>query len=302
MSEIIEVFDDALDHWVSRQESWDPLVGGFQFIEGPTWIPEQQALYFSDIPADRVYRWDTDISRITTFLWPSRKVNGMTRDPEGFLYACQQTTRQVVRVATSGEMSPVATHYQAKRLNSPNDVVVAPDGGVWFTDPTFGIASVHSGYPAESELPYRGVYRLDPKSGSLVLMIDDCDQPNGLAISPRCSTLYVSDSARGHLRWFSLTGEVCRDKGVFAYMDARYGPGVPDGLRVTASGEVFAAGPGGIWVYGLLGQPLGIIRTAEVVANLEFGGPTFKTLFATVSSTLCSLNLRSSAREASCIQ
>ncbi len=295
---VVEIIEPEFLDWVDPQQSWDPIAGGFEFTEGPVWRADEQALYFSDIPADRIYRWDFRTERLSIVRWPSRKTNGMTDDPQGFLLGCEQATRRVVRIDRDGSTTPVVASWNGFRLNSPNDIVIDQWGNIWFTDPTFGIQSLRSGYPAHAELQVRGVYCYEPTSAQLALRIDDCDQPNGLAFSPDGSMLYVSDSARYHIRRFSIQdrGHIVKDLGVFAELDMADDNSPPDGLRTAVTGDVFATGPGGIWVFNPESALIGRLHNVETVANLTFGGVDYRDLFVTASSSVCRLSLKRSAR------
>lgn len=289
---MLEAWDPGVYRVMAAEAEWEPLAGGFRFVEGPAWVAEEQALYFTDIPADTIYRWEAQTDRVSPFRRSSHKANGLTRDPRGFLLACEHGTRSVSRLDRDGLFHPVATHYAGRRLNSPNDIVVDREGAIWFTDPTYGIDDDEIGYRAPPEQPVRGVYRVAP-SGQVELMVDDMDMPNGLAFSPDGEILYVADTARRHLRHFQVgeSGHLA-DRGVFLAMDSVWGPGVPDGLRVTATGELFVTGPGGIWIVDRRGHPLGLARTPEVPANCELGRlPHGLSLFITARTSLYRVTL-----------
>jgi gluconolactonase len=236
---------------------------GFQFTEGPVWI--QDRLLFSDIPANRIYALASN-GRITTFRKPSGNSNGLTRDRQGRLIACEHGNRRVTRTEAGGSLTVLADGFRGKRLNSPNDVVVKSDGTIYFTDPAYGIS------PAEQEQEFEGVYRLSPDGRELSLVVDDFARPNGLAFSPDESHLYIDDSKRRHLRIFKVErdgslagGKVFHDMNV----DTR---GAPDGMKVDEEGRVFCAGAGGIWVFDQSGKHLGTIIVPEKPSNCAWGG------------------------------
>jgi sugar lactone lactonase YvrE len=287
----VEWLSDDLEQVIDRGAEWDVVAGGFVFTEGPVWFTPERALYFTDIPADTIYKWEEDGGRITTFRRSSRKANGMTRDPDGFLIVCEQVTRRVVRIARNGEMDVAADTFNGKRLNSPNDVVVDRHGGIWFTDPPYGIASLEGGYPGTREQEVNGVYRYTP-GGSLDLMTEHLDGPNGLAFSPDGTVLFVTDSERYHVRKFTVTRSELIDDGVFAALDPAAGSGPPDGLRISRTGHLFVTGPGGVWIYDSTGRALGVLRNCEVVANCEFGLSDRPYLYVTASTSVCRMPLR----------
>lgn len=240
------------------------IATGFQFTEGPVWDREGNFLLFSDIPASRISRWQ-EASGLKEFRSPSGKSNGLTRDRQGRLIACEHATRRVSRTEDDGMVVAIATHYQGKRLNSPNDVVVKSDGAVYFTDPPYGLNPMF-GSMTPQELPFYGVYRLSPHGEELRLLIDDM-VPNGLAFSPDESLLYVADTEMNHLRVF----DVDRDGGVsngriFAHITGD--PLAPDGLKVDLEGNVYVTGRGGIWVMNPKGDRLGVLPVPELPANL----------------------------------
>jgi gluconolactonase len=290
---VLEIWDAQATAVAAADAEWQPLAGGFRFVEGPTWMTEEAALYFSDIPADTLYRWDAEGGVISVFRRSSYKSNGTTRDPRGFLIVCHHGARMVSRVDRNGRVVPVATHFAGQRFNSPNDVVVSLDGSIWFTDPTYGIDSLDIGYPAPAEQPVRGVYRVDP-SGAVTRVVDDMGQPNGLAFSPGEDMLYVADTERNHVRVFAVgPGGRLHDRGVLVDLPRSQGRGVADGLRVLSSGTLLIAGPGGVWVVDREGHPLGLLRTPEVVANLQPAvAPDGPTLFITATTSLYRLPLQ----------
>ncbi len=259
------------------------LASGFKFTEGPVWHPAGYLL-FSDIPASIIYRWEPGKPAIP---WrnPSGNSNGLTFDRQGRLIACEHGNRRVSRTQVDGSVVAVATHYQGKRLNSPNDVVVRSDGSIFFTDPPYGIK------PEQKELPFHGVYRIAP-DGSLHLLVDDFDRPNGLAFSPDEKTLYVDDTTRRQIRAFDVAPDGSLSNGrIFAQMVSEM-QGGPDGMKIDVQGNIYCTGPGGIWVYRPSGELVGIIAGPQLPANLAFGGPDRKTLYITARTSLYMLRTR----------
>lgn len=260
-------------------ESGDPerLATGFQFTEGPIWLPDS-SLLFSDIPANRIYRWTVE-NNIEVWREPTGNSNGLTLDREGRLIACEHTTRRVSRTEVDGTVVTLADQYQGKRLNSPNDVVVKSDGTIYFTDPPYGIE------PEMREQPCNGLYRI-LVDGTLELLIDDFDRPNGLAFSPDESVLYVDDSPRRHVRAFDVQADGrLTNSRVLADMDHPQ-PGSPDGMKVDEEGHLFVTGATGIWVFEPDGTHLGVVVTPERPANCAWGDADRKSLYITARTSL----------------
>jgi len=211
--------------------------------------------------------------------------NGLTYDHEGRLLACEHATSRVTRTDLDGSIIVLATHHDGKELNSPNDIIVARDRAIYFTDPTYGRVQYY-GVPREPELPFRGVYRIDPRDGRLALLVDDFAQPNGLCFSLDEARLFINDTERGHIRVFDVGDEGTLSGGrVFAETTGE-GEGGPDGMKIDSRGNLFCCGPGGVHVFDPEGISLGVIRTPEPVANFAWGGAEYRTLFVTASSSL----------------
>ena len=271
------------------------LTTGFIWAEGPVWFSELNELRFSDIPNNRMMRW-SPVTGLSVFRQPSQRTNGHTRDREGNMISCEHGGRCVSRTTMDGRYEVLVTHWNGKRLNSPNDVVVKSDGTIWFTDPPYGIISDHEGIRAESEIGNNQVYRFDPQSGELSVVADDFDRPNGLAFSPDESELYVADSgyARGsgfgfeegrprHVRGFRVVdGKRLADSRVVAVINEK----VPDGLRVDTEGLLWISAGDGVHCYTPEGQRLGRILVPEVVANLTFGGFGKSRMFICATSSV----------------
>jgi gluconolactonase len=261
----------------------DRVASGFIFTEGPVWRGED--LLFSDIPGNRTVRFRPAAggAEITTFRYPTGNTNGMTLDHEGRVLACEHSGRRVSRVGPDGAAETVVDNFEGKRLNSPNDVVVRSDGSIYFTDPPYGLPSLSVG----KDLPFNGVFRADPR-GTLHLVADDFERPNGLAFSPDERILYVDDSARFHIRAFEVAADGSLSGGR-VWAELRAGPGetgVPDGMKVDREGNVYCTGPGGVWVFGPDGRKLGRIVLPEVPANLAFGDADWQTLYLTAQTSL----------------
>ena len=263
------------------------LATGFMFTEGPAWDVEGGYLLFSDIPANSIKKWSPQ-DGISDFRVPSGKSNGLTRDGLGRLIACEHANRRVSRTEEDGTVVTVASHYEGKKLNSPNDVIVKSDGSIYFTDPPYGLDPLF-GTMEEQELPFYGVYRVSPDGNELSLLIRD-SVPNGLAFSPDESLLYVADTERNHIRVFDVNDDGRTSNGrIFAEI---YGePLAPDGMKVDLNGNIYVTGKGGIWVLNPEGKRLGIIQVPQLPANLAWGDRDWKTLYITARSSLYKVRL-----------
>ena len=266
----------------------EKIADGFQFTEGPVWHPDGYLL-FSDIPAAIIYRY-TPGQAPMPWRAHSGQSNGLTYDRQGRLIACEHGNRRVSRTAgqsadTDGTVTALATHYEGKRLNSPNDVVVRSDGAVFFTDPPYGIQ------PEDAELGFNGVYRVDP-DGSMHLLADDFERPNGLAFSPDEGTLYVDDTHRRQIRAFDVdaAGNLSNDR-VFAAMESPMNGG-PDGMKIDSQGNIYCTGPGSVWVYRPDGTFVGAVVGPQLPANLAFGDADLCGLYITARTGLYRLRAR----------
>jgi gluconolactonase len=271
------------------------LATGFLWAEGPVWFGELNELRFSDIPNNRMMRW-SPVSGLSVFRQPSQRSNGHTRDRDGNMISCEHGGRCVSRSTLDGRYEVVVSHWNGKRLNSPNDVVVKSDGSIWFTDPPYGIISDHEGIRADSEIGKNQVYRFDPASNALTVVADDFDRPNGLAFSPDEAELYVADSGRArgegfgfddsrphHVRALKvMNGKTLKQDRVVAVIEAK----VPDGLRVDTEGLLWISAGDGIHCYRPHGTRLGRILVPETVANLTFGGFGKSRMFICASTSL----------------
>jgi gluconolactonase len=255
------------------------LVTGFQFTEGPVWDASEGCLLFSDIPANRIYKWSSG-EPATIFREPSGNSNGLTFDRDGILITCEHGTRRLGKVEEGGTYKVLADRYLGKRLNSPNDAVVKSDGSIYFTDPPYGIK------PEEQELKFQGVYRLDPDGQELTLLVDDMERPNGLAFSPDERTLYIADSSeRRHVKAFDVENDGSLINGhIFAKIRSEL-PGNPDGMKVDVEGNLYVA-TAGIWIFSEKGENLGVIELPETPANLAWGNEDRKTLYITARTSL----------------
>jgi gluconolactonase len=264
--------------------TFEKLGGGFLFTEGPLWHPTGKFLLFSDMPGDHLRRWSAG-DGVTTFRKPCNMSNGLAYDRQGRLVVCEHATSQLTRTEADGRSAPIATHYQGKQLNSPNDVVCRSDGGIYFSDPPYGRAKFF-GVERAQELSFQGVYRAGTDPRSPVLLVDDFDRPNGLCFSLDESRLYVNDTARRHIRVFEVTPTGDLANGRLWAETKGDKPGAPDGMKLDSAGNVYCTGPGGIHVFDPDANLLEVIATPERTANFAFGDDDYRSLFITASTSL----------------
>jgi len=284
----VEIVDPRFAGLVVGHEVVERLWTGGRWLEGPVWFGDGRYLLFSDIPTNRILRWDERTGRVETYREPSDNANGNTRDLVGRLVTCEHLTRRVTRTEHDGTITVLLDSYGGKPLNAPNDVVVSRDGAVWFSDPGWGITGNYEGDKADEEIG-RYVWRIDPATGTGEPVIEGMDRPNGLCFSPDESRLYVVDI--GHIRVFDLDGTRPVNGRVFVDM----APGGSDGIRCDRDGNLWAAagdgGPGfdGVHCYAPDGTLLGRIHLPETCSNLVFGGVKKNRLFMTASRSLYSV-------------
>ncbi|HZK88959.1 MAG TPA: SMP-30/gluconolactonase/LRE family protein [Stellaceae bacterium] len=278
----IERLDPALDRIIAASEMIHHLADGFGGdqgpAEGPLWWKEGGYLLFSDIHNNKRMKFEAG-KGVSLFAEPTNRANGLTRDSQGRLIACEHDTRRVTRLELDGSLTVLANSFQGRQLNRPNDVVVKSDGCIYFTDPW-----TNPNPPQQWDLTFSGVYRLTPDLGTLTLLVDDFTLPNGLAFSPDESVLYINDTRRGHIRAFDLMPNGTLAKAtdrVFADLRGSE-PGVPDGMKVDVEGNVYCGGAGGIQIIDKTGKKLGrIVHGAPATTNIAFGGDDWKTLYFT---------------------
>lgn len=275
---------ENLQNIIGEDAQVEKVVEGFKFIEGPVWHPDG-FLLFSDIPENTIYQWQPN-QEVKVFRRPSGNANGNTLDLQGRLITGEHSNRRISRTEKDGKIITLADEYNGKRLNSPNDLVVKSDGSIYFTDPPFGIKS------EQEELGFYGVYKIAP-DGKLTLLIDDFIRPNGIALSPDETKLYVNDSQKGHIRVFDVKSDGNLENGmIFAELKDSKKIGVPDGMKVDLQGNLYSTGPGGVWVFAPSGKLLGIIAVPERVTNLAWGNDDYKTLYLTASKSLYRITLK----------
>jgi gluconolactonase len=264
-----------------------------KFTEGPVWHPVDHFLLFSDMPGDVRRRWDPQ-GGVVEVRRPSNKCNGMTYDADRNLIVCEHATSLVVRERADGTREVLASHFEGKELNSPNDVCVRSDGSIYFSDPYYGRVPV-SGVERPRELGFQGVYRLAP-DGSLTLAVDRdlFGQPNGLCFSPDEKLLYVNDSEKKLIRAFNVApdGSLSGERLFASEIQSSSQHGGPDGMKCDERGNVWVTGPGGVWIYASSGELIGKLHVPEVVANLAWGGPELRTLFLTATHSVYRLTTK----------
>ncbi len=274
------------------------LATGFRWAEGPVYFPAGRYLLFSDIPNNRIMRLSEDDNHLSVFRYPSFNSNGNTIDREGRLITCEHSGRRITRTEHNGTISIIADRYNGKKLNSPNDTVVASNGSIWFTDPTYGINGFYESLHADKEQDKNNVYRVDPKTGEVKIVVDDFVMPNGIAFSPDEKRLYIVDTGASegpenpaHIRVFDVdidTGRVSNGK-VFA---ENFKPGFTDGIRCDTDGNVWCSmgwadqKEDGVRCYTPQGDLIGKIHIPETVANLTFGGMQRNRLYICGSTSI----------------
>lgn len=292
--------DPAIDKLISADAKIEKLSGGFIFTEGPLW-QRDGSLVFSDVPGNTIYRWAPG-GKPSVFLKPSGYdktdapkgafvgSNGITMDREGRLVICQHGNGQVVRRGADGKLTVLASKFEGKRLNSPNDAVYRSDTSLYFTDPPYGFVGLDK--DPKKELSFNGIYRLH--EGKLTLLSKDLTRPNGIAFSPDEHHLYVANSDETRKIWMKYPVKANGTLGagkIFHDVTSETAEGLPDGLKVDKTGNVFATGPGGVWVFSPEGKHLGTISPTEVPANVHWGDSDGMTLYMTARTGLYRVRL-----------
>jgi len=290
----VRIVDESFAKYRLNLAGVERIAHGYRWAEGPVWFGDGRFLLWSDIPNNRIMKWEEETGAVSVFRKPSNFANGNTRDRQGRLVTCEHGGRRVSRTEYDGTITVIADRYQGKPLNSPNDVVVKSDGSVWFTDPPFGLLGYYEGYPAKQELP-TNVYRVDGATGELTVVADDVNCPNGLAFSPDESILYVIESRstpRNILACDVVDGgrRIANRRTLLAA-----GPGTPDGMRCDVDGNLWCGwGMGdpaldGVAIFNPDGRLIGRIDLPERCANLCFGGTYRNRLFMASSRSMYAL-------------
>jgi gluconolactonase len=294
MLNAIEVYDERMIAILKPDASLEKIADGASWSEGPVYFAEDDSVVWSDAHGDRLLRWSAK-DGVTVLREPSHYQSGNYRDLAGRLVSCSSGDRAIIRREHNGEWNILADRYQGRRFNSPNDLVVKRDGTIWFTDPNYGLTQPNQGYGGEQEQPGCFVYRFDPETCEVNVVVTDMIRPNGLTFSPDEQLLYVSDTAAfnipgapHHIRVYEVA-DGCRtvDGRVFAVID----PGQPDGLRVDRQGNIFTSSEDSIQVYAPDGAQIGKIPVPEVCSNLTFGGAKGDRLFITAGHSLYAIDL-----------
>jgi gluconolactonase len=292
----VDVKSEKLVELVDRDAEVERLGTGFTFTEGPIWNKEGRFLLFSDMPGDVRRRWDEE-NGVQEVMRPSNKGNGMTYDREGRLLVCEHSTSSLVRIDPDGTGSGrevLASHYDGKELNSPNDVIEASDGSIYFSDPWYGRMPVF-GVERDRELGFQGVYRIPPGGGDLQLLVDDFEQPNGLCFSPDESLLYINDTPRAHIRVFDRQPDGTIANGRMFFENIGSGvieEGIPDGMKCDERGNIYVTGPGGIWVISPEAEQLGVLEVPENTGNLNWGGDDWKELYIPSTTSVYRIRMK----------
>ena len=291
----VEILDPSFEKYRVFSAAVERLATGFRWCEGPVWFGDGRYLLWSDIPNNRIMRWDEETGAISVFRKPSEHANGNTRDRQGRLVTCEHGARRVTRTEIDGTITVLMDRHDGKRLNSPNDVVVKSDGSIWFSDPPFGILGNYEGHKADPELP-ENVYRIDGTTGQGGVAAAGLRGPNGLAFSPDEKKLYVVESRATPTRVILVYDVVDKGRAIEnprLFIDA--GPGTPDGFRVDLDGNLWCGwGMGsdeldGVVIYNPDGKLIGRIRLPERCANVCFGGRKRDRLFMAASQSLYSI-------------
>ncbi len=283
-----EIRDSRFHQLISDESELQIVANGFGFTEGPIWHPSENWLVFSDIQKSRQYKWSED-GGLIIFRTPSNQANGNFFDRAGRIVTCEHDSSHVVRHEHGGKFVHIlASHYEGKELNSPNDIVVDSKDRIWFTDPSFGRIREDLGIIREQDQDIQGVYRLDP-DGSLHLVASDFQQPNGLCLSVDEKIMYINDSWGPTIRSFNVNADGTLSGGAVWATVTGDGEGVPDGMKTDELGNIFCNGPGGVHVFSNDAECLGVIRTPEKSANFCFGGAGYSVLFITASTSVYSI-------------
>src|SRR5262245_27915967 len=291
---LVRIIDPSFAKYRVPLAKVERIATGLRWSEGPAWFGDGRYLVWSDIPNNRMMKWDEETGAVSVFRKPSNNANGNTRDRQGRLLTCEHDTRRVTRTEFDGTVTTLIDRFDGKRLNSPNDIVVKSDDTIWFTDPPFGILGNYEGTMATPELP-TNVYRLDPKTGRATVVVGDL-RPNGLAFSPDETKMYVVDAAVTPrvIRVYDVTDDGTKLANGRPFIAAEPG-GTPDGFRVDIDGNLWCGwGMGnekqdGVKIFDPTGKPIGFIALPERCANVCFGGLRRNRLFMTASHSLYSL-------------
>ena len=291
-----EILEEEFSKCLTGHGRVERLWTGARWVEGPVWFPAGRFILFSDIPNNRMLRWDETNGSVSEFRNPSNFSNGNTRDLQGRLITCQHFSRSVTRTEHSGKITTIANQFDGKRLNSPNDVIVKSDGSIWFTDPDYGIMSDYEGQKSPSEQSSCNVFRIDQKTGDIHLITDRLVKPNGLCFNNSEDKLYVSDTGGSHVAdgprhiySFDLKGEKLTSENPEIF--AECSNGLFDGFRIDNEDRIWTSAADGVHCYNSAGDLIGKIKIPEIVSNVCFGGVRLNRLFITGTTSLYSVYL-----------
>ncbi len=288
---VTQQFSPEFRRIVSEQASIQLIAGGFIFTEGPVWNGQTGSLDWTDIIGDTIWKWVPGEGK-RVVMTPTIHANGMTYDREGRLIVAGWSSRTVWRMEHDGSTTTLCSHYDGKKLNTPNDIVVKSDGAIYFTDPSGGLNLVgHQGHDLQKQIEFEGVYRFDPADSSLTLLEDNMVGPNGLCFSPDESLLYVNDSRERYIRVYDVNPDGTVSNGRTFIELSGVDLGNPDGMKVDVEGNVYCTGPGGVWIMDPTGKPLGRIGIPEQCANFAWGGADWSTLYFTARTSVYGMKL-----------
>jgi gluconolactonase len=288
----VNVKSDALLELVDEGAEVVQVATGFTFTEGPIWNHSERCLYFSDMPGDVRRKW-SEAEGVVEVMRPSNKCNGMTYEAGGTLLVCEHRTSSLVREHPDGTRETVASHFEGKELNSPNDVTVRSDGTIYFSDPWYGRMPVF-GFERERDLGFQGVYKIAPGGGEPELVVgrDEYEQPNGICFSPGESLMYINDTPGAFIKVYDVNEDGSLANGRMFFEGVGSGiieEGIPDGMKCDERGNIWVTGPGGVWVISSDGEHLGTIEVPENTGNLTWGGDDWHTLYIPSSTSLYSI-------------
>ncbi len=286
-----EVRDPTFGDVVGADVRVEQVATGFGFTEGPVWDKARRQVIWSDMNHDHMRSWSVERG-VQTYRKPSNRANGNAFDLQGRLVSCEHGTSRVVREERDGKLSVLASHWDGRELNSPNDIVVKSDGAIYFSDPTFGRIREDVGVLRPLVLDFRGVYRISPDGSNTKLLVNDFEQPNGLCFSLDEKRLFINDTPRLHIRVFDVQADGSIAGGRVFAETVGTGEGRPDGMKLDRNGHVYCTGPGGIHVFDQGGKCLGVIRIPERTTNLAWGDDDFRTLYMTAQTSLYRARLK----------
>lgn len=286
----LDIHDLRLQDIFDENAELETVSSGHRFLEGPAWRPDETHLRFSDILGNATLQW-SGASGLSIYRANSHMANGNTYDRQGRLLSCHHASSRVTRMDDNETMTVLASHYQGKELNSPNDIVVKSDGAIYFTDPPYG-REAKVGIPRQPQLGFNGVYRLEPEGGGLTLLSRDFNRPNGLCFSPDESLLYINDTPESRIRVFDVSADGLLSNGRLFAQTGGDGPGGPDGMKTDSQGNIYCCAAGGLHVFTADGAFLGRLRTPMQITNFTFGDEDLRGIYLTGITTLYRVRAR----------